>query len=268
MTLTSILKDLFYSHTYSLTTPLFSCTPPHHQRTTLHLCGLLMLHLIMALPILNLSESNSRHPPNTILRNTNLTIELINLLQRKALRLIDHEVDENDADETASAPDKEDLRLEIGVSWTPVDEIGSRVCDSPVEEPVRRSGHGEGLGADFEGEDLAGDDPSDWTPGRREEEDVDADECDGCLLGGVVVYDDVTSCVLTGGCCAEDSNDELRDAHADGSPEENWSSTPLLDGVEAREGGGCVDAVGDQADDEGVGEAGVLEELSSVLSGC
>ena len=221
----------------------------------------------MALPILNLPESNSRNPPNTILRNANLTIQLINLFQRQALRLIDHEVNENNANETASAPDEEDLGLEIGISWTPIDEVGGGVCDGPIEEPVRGGGHGEGLGADFEGEDLAGDDPGDWTPGGGEEEDVDADECDGGFLGGVVVYDDVAGSVLTSGCCAEDGDDELRDAHADCSPEENWASTPLLDGVEAGEGGCCVDAVGDQADDEGVGEAGVLEELSSVLFG-
>lgn len=77
--------------------------------------------------------------------------------------------------------------------------------------------------------------------------------------------DDAAGGVLAGGCCAEDGDEELGDAHADGAPEEDGAAAPFLDGVEAREGGGDVNAVGDEADDEGVLEAGVLEELGAVV---
>ncbi len=104
-----------------------------------------------------------RRPPLLALPRTapagHLGIQLVDLLEGQALGLVDHEVDEGDAQEAASEPDEEDLGLQVGVAGAEVDEVGRRVGDGPVEEPVGCGGHGEGFGADFEGEDLARDDP-------------------------------------------------------------------------------------------------------------
>jgi hypothetical protein len=59
--------------------------------------------------------------------NANFIVELIDLLEGETLGLVDEEVDEGDAQETAGEPDKEDLGLEVGLSGAVVDEIGSRV---------------------------------------------------------------------------------------------------------------------------------------------
>jgi hypothetical protein len=59
--------------------------------------------------------------------NANLIVELVNLLEGEPLGLVDEEVDEGDAQETAGEPDEEDLGLEVGLSAAVVDEVGSRV---------------------------------------------------------------------------------------------------------------------------------------------
>lgn len=62
-----------------------------------------------------------------------------------------------------SLPDEEDSGLQIALVL--VDHVRGRVGDGEVEEPVRGSRHGQALGTDLEREELAGDDPSDRTPG-------------------------------------------------------------------------------------------------------
>lgn len=59
--------------------------------------------------------------------NGNFIVELVNLLEGEPLGLVDEEVDEGDAQETAGEPDEEDLGLEVGLSAAVVDEVGSRV---------------------------------------------------------------------------------------------------------------------------------------------
>jgi hypothetical protein len=122
--------------------------------------------------ILNVLEADSGNKALALPRLADLEVELVDLLEGQTLGLVDHEVDEGDADEAEAAPDEEDLGLQVGVAGTLVDHVGGGVGDGPVEEPVGGGGHGEGLGADLEGEDLAGDDPGDWTPG--------AGDCVGC----------------------------------------------------------------------------------------
>lgn len=104
-------------------------------------------------------------PSNGLSGNADLVVELINLLEGQTLGLVNEEVDEGDAQETAAEPDEEDLGLEVGLAGTVVDEVGGRVGDGPVEEPVGGGGHTEGLGTGLEREDLASDDPSQGTPG-------------------------------------------------------------------------------------------------------
>jgi hypothetical protein len=52
-------------------------------------------------------------------------------------------------------------------------------------------------------------------PGGSEEEDVDADECDGCFLSAEVLRKYRSICVLTRTGCAEDGNEKLADCHSD-----------------------------------------------------
>jgi hypothetical protein len=222
----------------------------------MHIPGLLLLHL---------AEGNGRSPVLAQPGTAHLAVQLIHLLKGKTLGLVDQKVHERDAQEAAAAPDEEDLGLQVGVARAVVDQIRGGVGDGPVEQPVGGGGHGEGLGADLEGEDFASHDPGAGAPGGGEEEDVEADEGDGGLLGGFVVDDDDAVGVLAGGGGADNGDDELRDAHAHGTPEEDGAATPFFDGVEARQGGADVDAVGDETDGEGVLEAGVLEELGAIV---
>lgn len=55
----------------------------------------------------------------------NLGVELIDLLERKTLGLVDHAPDEEDAHEAETAPDEEHLRTKIGIAWTGIDHVGS-----------------------------------------------------------------------------------------------------------------------------------------------
>lgn len=90
-------------------------------------------------------------------------------------------------------------------------------------------------------------------------------ECNQGFLCRIIPDDDGARCVL--GCRggSNDGNEQLADAHANGTPEQQRSTTPLVNGVETRKRGANVDGGGDHGDDEGVRDTGVLEELSSVV---
>ena len=157
----------------------------------------------------DLLEADGRHELGRVPRVRHLGIQLVDLLQAQAFRLVDERVDEEGADEAKGAPDEEDLAAEIGVAGPRVDEVRGRVCNGPVEQPVGRRGHGEAARACLEREDLARHHPGDGAPGRGEEEDVEADEGDQDLVGH---HARVRR--------ARDGDDELADEHADGAPEE------------------------------------------------
>lgn len=118
------------------------------------------------------------------------------------------------------------------------------------------TGHGEGLCADLERENLASNNPRDRAPRTREEEDVDADKGDQETLDGEVVG-------ANNG--AGDGDDELAHGHADGAEQEQLAATPLLDEPQTGEGRDDVDAGGDHGDDKGVVDASVLEEGGTVV---
>ena len=73
---------------------------------------------------LALLEGNLGRPADGFPRNGDFLVQFVDLFQGQAFGLVDHEVDERDAEETASEPDEEDLCLEIGVAGTVVDEVG------------------------------------------------------------------------------------------------------------------------------------------------
>jgi hypothetical protein len=205
--------------------------------------------------ILNILERHAWNEAGRLPRLADLAVQLVDLLERQTLGLVDHGPGEEDTDEAASAPDEEDLGTEVGVARSVVDHVGRSIADSEVEEPVGGGGHREGLGADLEREDLAGNHPGDRTPGAGEEEDVDADKCDERLLSGLVVDTSDGS---------SDGDNELADSHADGAKEEEVAATPLLDEVETGEGRANIDSGRDHSDGEGVAKAGILEERGSV----
>lgn len=186
-----------------------------------------------------------------------LAVQLVDLLEREALGLVDHEPHEGGAHEAEAAPDEEHLDAQVRVALLAVaaaHEVRRRVGDGPVEQPVGRGRHRERLGPHLEREDLARDDPGHRAPRAREEEDVEAHERDEHLVRHQRRRRH-----------AHDRHDELAYAHADGAEQEQWSSTPLLDHVQAREGREHVDDVGDDRDREGVIDARVLEEFRAVI---
>ena len=79
------------------------------------------------------------------------------------------------------------------------------------------------------------------------------------------MHDNIPKRVLTCSCCSQDGDDELRYAHAHRPPKENRSSPPFIDGVQSWERRAYVDTTGDQVDNEGVLESGILEELGTVI---
>lgn len=120
-----------------------------------------------------------------------------------------------------------------------------------VPEPVGGGRETDASGSDGQGIDLSDDDPCAWTPGGGEEEDVDADKRDHGLdsLPVFAVRD------------TNDGNDEFTCEHADGTPDEQRTTTELLNRPEGDRGRADVDQGGDQADEEGIVDGSqVLEE--------
>jgi hypothetical protein len=87
------------------------------------------------------------------------------------------------------------------------------------------------------------------------EEDVNTDEGNKSLLGGLVGDRLETN----------SSNDKLTNSHTDGSEEQELSSAPLLNQVQTRESGGDVDARSDQTDSEAVTDSRLLEERRTIV---
>jgi hypothetical protein len=214
----------------------------------------------------NIPKRRRRNPGPTPARHLDLRIQLIDLFQGQAFCLIDHKIHKRDTQKTTGEPDKKDFGLEICVSVAEIHEIRCGVGDRPVKEPICGGRHGETFSADFEGKDLACDDPGDGSPGRREEEDVDADEGDGGALGGDVQGEgEACDGVLTGVDGAEGCDDELGDTHANGTGEEEGSPAEFVDGVETGDGGSDVYGGCDHADNEGVFDAGIGKVSGAVV---
>lgn len=206
--------------------------------------------------ILHLCEGDGGYETLGLPRLGDLGVEFVDLLERKALGLVDGKVDESAANQTESTPDEEHLGSQIGVTWSRVYHVGSGVGNGPVEKPVGGRGHGEGLGTCFEREELSGHDPRHWTPRGGEEENVDAHKGDEDLVGD--------ERGLPGGG-TDDGDNQLADAHTNGSKHEKWTTTPLLNQIKTGKGRDYVYDVGDQGDDKGILDSGTLEEGSTVV---
>jgi hypothetical protein len=112
-----------------------------------------------SLSFLHLPEGDGGCPADAPASAADLHIEFVDLLEGEALGFVDHQVNKDDADEAARAPDEENLRLKIGVTRAVVYQVRRREGNNPVHEPVDRRRHGQGFGTDLQREDLAGDDP-------------------------------------------------------------------------------------------------------------
>jgi len=181
-------------------------------------------------------------------------VEDIDLFEGETLGLWDAEVGEDEASDTSGSPDEEHFRSEV--TKLGVDNVGGCVSDTEIPEPVGGGRHGHGLCADGEGEDFGCDDPCDGTPGGGEKGNVDADECDEDFLAGLVGDGDGYS---------DDGDQVLAYQHTGCSDEEETATSDVVDCPKGGDGHYYVDDVGDDGDDEGVGEARVGEEGSSVV---
>lgn len=85
---------------------------------------------------LALHERRPRPPLCALARRRDLGVQLVDLLERPALGLVDEQVHKGDAQEAAAEPDEEDLGLQVGVARAVVDEVRRRVGDGPVEKPL------------------------------------------------------------------------------------------------------------------------------------
>lgn len=123
-----------------------------------------------------------------------------------------------------------------------------------VPEPVGCGRESDTAGTNGQREDLADHDPSTRTPGAGEEEDVDADKGDHGAHGvGIVPIGN-----------SDNGHDELADYHAQGTPQQQGSTTDLLNGPERDWGRADVDDRGDHSQQERVlDRVQLLEEGST-----
>lgn len=77
--------------------------------------------------------------------------------------------------------------------------------------------------------------------------------------------DDLSNTVLASGGCSEDSNEELRNTHANSAQEQNRATSPLVNSIQTGDSRADVDTGSNQADNELVLETRVQEELRAVV---
>ncbi|KFY88418.1 hypothetical protein V500_06350, partial [Pseudogymnoascus sp. VKM F-4518 (FW-2643)] len=173
---------------------------------------------------------------------------LIDLLEGEALSLRDEEVGEGEGDAAEGAPHKEHLGAEVGLSWLLANEVGGDDCDDLGEfvSFVRGGGETDTARADRQGEDLADDDLGARALGEGEEGDVDADEGDHSLDGGLVVLSQGA------GSDANNADDKLCNDHAYSAKDKDAATAEALYNLEGRRGAKDVDKGGGEGDKEGV----------------
>ena len=164
----------------------------------------------------------------------------IDLLKRKSLGLRDEEVGVNEADSAERAPDEEHLRTKVALVLA--DHVGGNDRDDAVPEPVRGGRETDTTGSNRDREDFTDDNPSTWSPGGSEEEDVDADEGD----------EGTGSVRIVGKGGSDGTDDELADDHAESAPDKDGAATETLDSPEGDGGGADVHDGEDQGHEEGV----------------
>ncbi|KAI7970494.1 hypothetical protein EIK77_005212 [Talaromyces pinophilus] len=107
--------------------------------------------------------------------------------------------------------------------------------------------------------------PCDRSPRRSEKEDVDTNESNSCLLSILIMDNDVSKRILTGGSRSKDGNEQLRDGHANCSREQDWASSPLVNSIKTRNSRTDINATSNQTNDKLILESRVLKELCAVV---
>lgn len=193
---------------------------------------------------------------------------LVDLFQSQTLgfRHQQERVDEGGSAETT--PDEEYGRSQVSSGLT--DHVRGDDGDNGVPQPVGSGRQGNTSGSDGQGEDFTDQDPGTRTPSGGEEEDEDGDEGDLGVDSGDVLSDGLTGSVgsklVETDSNTDNGNDELTDQHAQGTPDEQRSSTELLNGVERDRGGANVDNGEDHRSEERIGDgAGRLQESGRVV---
>ena len=119
---------------------------------------------VVGVHVLDILEREGRNEARGLPGLGALAVELVDLLERKSLGLVDHGPDEEDANKAASTPDEEDLSTHVGVAGTVIDHVWGSVSNGKVEQPVGCCSHRERLGSDLEREDLTSNDPGNRSP--------------------------------------------------------------------------------------------------------
>lgn len=114
-------------------------------------------------------------------------------------------------------PDEEHLSAQVALVG--IDHVRGNDCDDAVPKPVRCGGEGDTTGSDRKWEDFSDNNPSTRAPGRREEEDVDADECDHSLDCTGIIWSNSTG----------DGDNKLADNHSKSTPDQDWTTANSLD---------------------------------------
>lgn len=107
--------------------------------------------------------------------------------------------------------------------------------------------------------------PGDRSPGGSEEEDVDANKSNSSFLCSFVMNDNVAQGILAGGGSSQNSNEELRNSHANSSQKQNWASSPLINSIETGDSRADINTASNQTDNKLILKPRVLEELSTVI---
>lgn len=81
---------------------------------------------------LPLAEGQAWHPAGRLASRRAVGVHLVDLFEGQALGLVDVEVNEGNADETAPKPDKEDLGLQIGIPISVIHKIRGGIGNRPV----------------------------------------------------------------------------------------------------------------------------------------
>ena len=181
---------------------------------------------------------------------------LVDLLEGQTLGLGDEEPGVDEGARAQASPDEEHGGLEVAL--VSADHVRGDDGDDGVPEPVGGGGESNTTGADGEREDLADDDPGTGTPGAGEEEDEDGDEgnlgVDGGDVNSASLAISVDKGLVEADGDTDDGNKELADQHAKGTPDEERTTSELLNGVERDGSRADVDKGEDQGDQEGVAD--------------
>jgi hypothetical protein len=112
---------------------------PRQPRIPTHVLDLLILRPLIRMSVLAQAGENTtllrntgtlrgkgrrRQPVHGFGRQLDLVVQLVDLLERESLGLVDHEVHKGDAQEAAAEPDEEDLGLQVRVARAVVHEVG------------------------------------------------------------------------------------------------------------------------------------------------